>query len=727
MKFNKVVAENFKSIGAEPVEVDLNFTDVKLLLGKNGVGKSTIFDSIIWCLYGFTRAKADSIVNKTTKCGTKVELSFEENGKDYVITRYRKHKQHGNNVYIFENGTPITLKDSRQNQELIISIIGVDYKALSSSVILSSETYKNFLREKGSARLAIFESVFSLKEINIFNKKNKLKIKDLEKEINSVGNNLSNLNSSIESKLFIIKSYKQEIEDKKKKRKEELENLKERIELLRKILEKSNSININKEKENINKNKNKIEEKESLLYKKEFYENEIATLNSRNEYDRREYNKALAEMKKIENINVEAEIENIDRLNELHESLSTKKKNTDYLLLNLYNDKEAKNVELKKYNEELDGQKTRKKDLEHVNICPTCKGIIGKELHDELVEKNEAKLKELEEKISQLKDVELAKIESLVLSNEETLNELTEELKTVSTDIKNIKHSKEFLLTIEGNKEALFDKLVLNTNITINEDRISKTKEELDKIKEVLKDYENIKISDYSLEFLNDLENKNIENRISLKTLENELEQKENYKENLDTEYITKIIEAFKKESKEKEEINSIKTDLENKLKYYKALEVILSNDDSGFKKYFIENTIGLFNEKVNMFLPFFFDEDINIEFDKNLTDTITFRGEPTEFEELSSGQKTRCELSVIFSMYFLVRVLFGNGSNLLVLDEILDYNLDAEGVESVMKIIKDFSKESSVFIVSHRDEYKDNFNNVIKIFTDEMGFTKVL
>ena len=133
-----------------------------------------------------------------------------------------------------------------------------------------------------------------------------------------------------------------------------------------------------------------------------------------------------------------------------------------------------------------------------------------------------------------------------------------------------------------------------------------------------------------------------------------------------------------------------------------------------------------MFNDKINMYLPFFFTDDISITFDKNLQETIFFKGFETELNELSSGQKTRCELAIVFSLFMMVRALFGSGTNLLVFDEILDKNLDDDGVDSVVNVLENVSGDSAVFIVSHKEEYKEKFPDIIKVELDGNGFTKI-
>lgn len=720
MKFKKVTAENFKSIGPKPIEINLDFEDVKLLLGKNGSGKSTIFDSIIWCLYGYSRTKADGIINKTTKADTKVEIEFSENGKNYVVTRYRRHNEHGNNVYIFENDKPITLKGASQNQELINSIIGVDFRALSSSIILSSETYKNFLRERGSTRLEIFESVFSLKEINIFSKKNKLKIKEsknikekLDRELYETNSDLKVINGILTNSLETLKAE----EAAKKERVKKLKRLIEEAE------DKLKDSKITKLKEQLIQVKNEEKKFKELTYKKELFESnlkeKIETLTSKN----KDLKKSIEREKFLNSIDFDKEEKLIEETNkflkekdDLTMSLVETKKQLDS------DSREAEDLDLylsKLLNKEIN-LRAENDNLEE-EICPVCQAPIGEELHNKLRKENSEEIAKTEKIIEEHK-FKLKKINQEIEDNEEKVKELNTQLEEIVNKevseftIEEINSLKIELKFIKENKTSI--PVDLSTEIENIKEKINALDLELKKFSYKEGKEEELENKIYSLERCKAL----LDNSIK------ELNEINNTKPNKEREsYIKSLIVKMKEKKKEVEE-KEISISKENdRLIELLTLEEIFSNKENSFKKFFIENTIKLFNDKINMFLPFFFDDEITITFDKNLVENITFRKKETEFEELSSGQKTRCELSIVFSMYFLVRSLFGNGSNLLVLDEILDFNLDKDGVNAVMKIVENFSKDSAVFIVSHRDEYKDRFDKVIKIYADDLGFTKIL
>ena len=64
--------------------------------------------------------------------------------------------------------------------------------------------------------------------------------------------------------------------------------------------------------------------------------------------------------------------------------------------------------------------------------------------------------------------------------------------------------------------------------------------------------------------------------------------------------------------------------------------------------------------------------------------------------------------------------------TNLLVLDEIFDSSLDAQGTDDFFKILATLKNEN-VFIISHKgDILFDKFTNIVK-FDKESNFTKLL
>ncbi|KAK8094119.1 P-loop containing nucleoside triphosphate hydrolase protein [Apiospora hydei] len=147
----------------------INFHELPLSLtfitGANGSGKSTLFEAIVWCQFGrCVRAglTVNDVVNDTSGRGCEVTLTFE-NG--FSITRYRKHREHGNRVVVSLHGVPqpqYEKGDARSTQEAIEDLLGTDYDTYVRTVILGPESAVGFLSSTALQRRDLIESMLGL-------------------------------------------------------------------------------------------------------------------------------------------------------------------------------------------------------------------------------------------------------------------------------------------------------------------------------------------------------------------------------------------------------------------------------------------------------------------------------------------------------------------------------------------------------------------------------------
>jgi len=135
---------------------------------------------------------------------------------------------------------------------------------------------------------------------------------------------------------------------------------------------------------------------------------------------------------------------------------------------------------------------------------------------------------------------------------------------------------------------------------------------------------------------------------------------------------------------------------------------------------------VSIFNDRVNFYLPFFFDEQVNVTFDKDLNEVIKIDNEEVSFPSFSSGQKTRFDVAISFALFMMVKMFFSTVINLLVFDEILDRNLDKKGFNSVYEIVDNLGANNTVFVVSHQEVYKEKFGHHITIKRDNKGFSYI-
>ena len=723
MRFKRITIENFKSIGPNPITVDLSENKNCLLLGKNGSGKTSIFEGIVWCIYGVTKLKADNVVNKISGENTKVELEFSEKNHDYVITRYRKHKTHKNNVYVFEDGNNISLKNQVDTQELIQKIVGIDSRAFMSSIVLSSETYKQFLRETNSVRLQIFESVFSLRELNDFRRIVLQKIKGIENDFKEKDKELTITRNYNESDMEALRAYKVRYNDTVSRIDSQIDGFKRDIDECRRIIDANVSIDFDAELHKALDYQLKLKEFESR-------KKELDTL-------KRDFDYAVNEQKLVDaKIH---EYEEVLKKYSVEELKSEVKKNSEYeSSVNRKNDLEKKVLEkeseLKFKEEKLKSiklkieEKVKEKNqisdkLAEINshICPVCGNHLESKQAEEIKNNYLSEFVRLDTVIGEL-DIDEYDVEEEIKGLYYKISELNSELSVII-----IEKPKYSMIEIKAIAEKIKE---ANVNLPSYRKRAGEEANQIFELEKKIEFYSLGEAPEYdghSIEWLNENKDSITKLHARIESLNKQIELAEEMKKSaFDKSYVQKTMDSINERKNVIARLNSELLALRKEKAQYSVLDEVFSNGENGFKKYFIDKTVDLFNEKINTFLPFFFEDEIEIRFDKNLNDSIMFRGKETDFEELSSGEKTRAELCVIFSLYFMVQSLFGCGTNLLAVDELLDRGLDEQGIRAAKSVLDDISKNTLVFVVTHRDDLKEMFSNVMTVYKDGDGFTKI-
>ena len=81
---------NFTSYASNPPELDFTRFKLAAISGLNGAGKSSLLDSITWCLWGTSRAgdSSDDLIHLGASYMS-VECSFELEGHIYTVKRQR--------------------------------------------------------------------------------------------------------------------------------------------------------------------------------------------------------------------------------------------------------------------------------------------------------------------------------------------------------------------------------------------------------------------------------------------------------------------------------------------------------------------------------------------------------------------------------------------------------------------------------------------------------------
>jgi DNA repair exonuclease SbcCD ATPase subunit len=110
--------------------------------------------------------------------------------------------------------------------------------------------------------------------------------------------------------------------------------------------------------------------------------------------------------------------------------------------------------------------------------------------------------------------------------------------------------------------------------------------------------------------------------------------------------------------------------------------------------------------------MDFYINFSLDEEFNESIHSPVH---EKFSYDSFSEGEKMRIDLSLLFTWREVARVKNSISTNLLVMDEVFDSSLDGFGTEEFLKIIRFVVKDANIFVISHKSELHDKFENVIK------------
>ena len=338
---------------------------------------------------------------------------------------------------------------------------------------------------------------------------------------------------------------------------------------------------------------------------------------------------AITELDKVD---IEAELE-------AHKCLVTYKeqerniKDLDTAINANKNTVESSAKKVEKYNKELEQLQDHK--------CFTC----GQEFHD-------------------------AKQEQLIVSKQEDIDELAEDIATAEQDLRTLEDARKELGELEPCPPTFYK----------NIDDAYNHKQQVD-------------------------------------TLQTQLEQKQE-----ETNPYTEQIEEMKTTAVQEIDYDKI-NEYNRRLEHQDFLLKLLTNKDSFIRKTIIDQNLAYLNARLSHYL-----ERIGLPhqviFLSDLTVDIQELGRELDFDNLSRGERNRLILSLSWAFRDVYESLY-QPINVLFIDEVIDHGMDALGVESSLAILKKMAREGNkaVWLVSHKDELAGRVNNILNV-VKENGFT---
>jgi DNA repair exonuclease SbcCD ATPase subunit len=292
MKLLSLKAENFCCF--EKIECDLLLNGLVWVTGNNkdsksasnnGCGKTTLFKSIIWCLYGSVLVgnSGDGIIREGCKEAS-VELCIKSGGTEYKIWRKRKKGQPFLKLFVGDKDLNLS---KTEIQNYIEKLVGLDYESFKNTISYGQGDSFRFanLSTRDSVRKSILHSILNLdifeKCYKIVNSKRQEKIRELyiaeqrvekfdelirETDLSTLKTEMISFESDREKQIrklnTSLKTYNDDKNNLKKDKEEDIKisirKAKESIERIKKTLEDYDIDEINNNIKNKKRNLRKI-------------------------------------------------------------------------------------------------------------------------------------------------------------------------------------------------------------------------------------------------------------------------------------------------------------------------------------------------------------------------------------------------------------------------------------------------------------------------------------
>ena len=192
---------------------------------------------------------------------------------------------------------------------------------------------------------------------------------------------------------------------------------------------------------------------------------------------------------------------------------------------------------------------------------------------------------------------------------------------------------------------------------------------------------------------------------------------------NIDTE-LAEDKTKLKIYKEDKKVVEKEKNTLTSDQNYYIIAKQLLQ--DSGIKTKIVRKYLPVMNDFINMYLSKL-EFQVKFELDEEFNETIRSRyRDEFSYANFSEGEKMRIDLDLLFTWRQIAKMKNSTNTNLLILDEIFDSSLDANGTDEFLKILNTLSDEN-VFLVSHKPDLSvDKFEHSV-VFEKQNNFSRMI
>ena len=201
---------NFLSYGDEAPTLDFTDFSIACITGRNGHGKSALFDAITWALWGEARKassdrKPDEGLLRIGATDLRVEFVFDLEGQRFRVSRsYRKTARSGSSsleLQIFDAETDRyrSLSESssiRKTQARIDCLIRVSYDTFVNSAFILQGRVDEFTRRSPTDRKAILADILELSRYDALSARARERARQSDSEVERAKEKLARIDEA---------------------------------------------------------------------------------------------------------------------------------------------------------------------------------------------------------------------------------------------------------------------------------------------------------------------------------------------------------------------------------------------------------------------------------------------------------------------------------------------------------------------------------------------------
>ena len=213
VRFSKLGMENFCCY-TEPMEIEIKDNSLTMIIGPNGIGKSTMFNAIPFTTYGETSTKlrGEDVVNNKVGKNCHTWLEFSINDEFYRLDRYVKYSKLGTTVHLRKgkNKDNIIKKGQKEVKPEIERIL-MPQKLFFNTKLFGQKVNSFFTDLEDSKQKEIFRKILNLDNYLLYQKEANNRISNFQlvyqKHKNDIEVKRDIIEDSIEKFILILNLY----------------------------------------------------------------------------------------------------------------------------------------------------------------------------------------------------------------------------------------------------------------------------------------------------------------------------------------------------------------------------------------------------------------------------------------------------------------------------------------------------------------------------------------